>query len=62
MKFYEAVFSPNFYPFRTHFPSSQLTYCKPLIFDMEKYGQPNIGGQFWTGEILTSTLSQLDIL
>jgi hypothetical protein len=33
---------------RTHFPSPQLTYCKLLIFDMEKYGQPIRAGQLWT--------------
>jgi hypothetical protein len=31
-----------------HLPSSRLTYCRPLVFQMEKYGWPITSGQFWT--------------
>ncbi len=44
----EGLVTSDFHPFKTHLPWPWSTYCKPSIFDMEKYGWPTIGVWSWT--------------
>jgi hypothetical protein len=39
---------PSYFPTFTHMPSPWPTYCKQLVFDMEKYNRPTTSGWFLT--------------